>query len=279
LICIKGDSAPSGDFRGMSNVEPLLAHTSNCVYCAARPLGVCGALGDGEAFRELKESRRAVRVLDAGLPIYRQGDPAGDLFNLVSGWVVQYQDLEDGRRQVLRFLVPGALFGYEPSGVKGMCHGAEALTNASLCVIPAVRMTELRHRHDAFNERFLWMVERDSHLAFDHMMSLGQRDARERVAHLLLELAVRSSGHLPVTPGEVFKIPLNQPLIAEATGLTAIHVNRMLRRLREDQILDFHHGRLTVIHPEQLVALAGVSDSMLALWTRASQPLDEAIHA
>lgn len=255
----------------MTEAEPLLAHTSNCVYCAARPLGVCGALGDGEAFRELRDSRRAVRILDAGLPIYRQGDPTGDLFNLVSGWVVQYQDLEDGRRQVLRFLVPGALFGYEPSGVKGMCHGAEALTNASLCVVPAARMTELRAKHAAFNERFLWMLERDSHLAFDHMMSLGQRDARERIAHLLLELAVRSTGRFPHVAGEVFKIPLNQPLIAEATGLTSIHVNRMLRRLREDQILDFRNGRLTVINPEQLVAVAGVSDALLALWTRAGQ--------
>jgi CRP-like cAMP-binding protein len=279
LICIKGEAGLTRESRPMTNVEPLLAHTSNCVYCAARPLGVCGALGDGEAFRELREARRAVRVLDAGLPVYRQGEPTGDLFNLVSGWVMQYQDLEDGRRQILRFLVPGALFGYEPSGVKGMCHGAETLTNASLCVVPAVRMAELRHRHDAFNERFMWMLERDSHLAFDHLMSLGQRDARERVAHLLLELAVRSSGRLPTTPGEAFKIPLNQPLIAEATGLTAIHVNRMLRRLREDQILDFHHGRLTVIDPEQLVALAGVSESMLTLWTRSSEPVDAALRA
>lgn len=251
-------------------VEPLPAHTSNCVYCAARPIGVCGALGDGEAFRELRDSRRAVRIFDAGLPIYRQGEPTGDLFNLVSGWVVQYQDLEDGRRQVLRFQVPGALFGYEPSGVKGMGHGAEALTNASLCVVPSVKLTQLRARHADFNERFLWMIERDSHLAFDHMMSLGRRDARERVAHLLLELAVRSGAHFPIAPGEVFKIPLNQPLIADATGLTAIHVNRMLRRLREDEILDFRDGRLMVIHPEQLVALAGLSESILTLWTHSS---------
>ncbi|QUD88685.1 Crp/Fnr family transcriptional regulator [Phenylobacterium montanum] len=279
MIWVKGESLGKGELVGMTQTEPLLAHTSNCVYCAARPLGVCGALGDGEAFRELRDSRRAVRILDAGLPIYRQGDPSGDLFNLVTGWVVQYQDLEDGRRQILRFLVPGALFGYEPTGVKGMCHGAEALTNASLCVVPAARMTELRHRHPAFNERFVWMLERDSHLAFDHMMSLGQRDARERVAHLLLELAVRSTGRLPAARGEVFKIPLNQPLIAEATGLTSIHVNRMLRKLREDDILDFHHGRLTVFDPERLVELAGVSEAMLALWSRASQPMDEALSA
>ncbi|MDR3508743.1 MAG: Crp/Fnr family transcriptional regulator [Caulobacteraceae bacterium] len=255
----------------MTEAEPLLAHKSNCVYCAARPLGVCGALGDGEAFRELRDSRRAVRILDAGMPIYRQGDPTGDLFNLVSGWVVQYQDLEDGRRQVLRFLVPGALFGYEPSGIKGMCHGADALTNASLCVVPAARMAELRARHVEFNERFVWMLERDSRLAFDHLTSLGQRDARERVAHLLLELAIRSTGRYPIEPGETFKIPLNQPLIAEATGLTSIHVNRMLRRLREDQILDFRNGRLTVINPELLVGVAGITDTLLTLWTRAGR--------
>ena len=251
----------------MNTVE-LKAHRSNCAYCAARPIGVCGALGDGEAFHELRDARRGVRILDAGAAVYRQGDPTGEVLNLVSGWVVQYQDLEDGRRQVLNFLLPGAMFGHEPAGMNGMGHGAEALTNASLCVVPSSRMSSLRASYPDFNERYLWMLERDARLGFDHLASLGQRHARERVAHLLLELTVRMSGRFPLAEGDKFQLPLTQPLIAAATGLTAIHVNRMLRQLRDDGILDFRNRRLTVIDPRRLEATAGVTDSLVGLWTR-----------
>jgi CRP-like cAMP-binding protein len=260
----------------MNHPDSHPAFAANCVYCAARPLGVCGALHDSEAFAELRDSRRGMRIFDAGAAIYRQGDPAPDLLSLVSGWAVQYRDLPDGRRQILRFLMPGALFGHEPSGLPGMSHGVDALTNASLCMIPADRMTVLRGRHPELNERFLWMLERDNDLAFDHLTSLGRRDARERVAHLLFELAVRSTGRAPVAVRETFKIPLNQLLIAEATGLTVIHVNRMLRRLREEQILEFRGGVLTVINPKEFRAAAGATDTLEVLWARSASTTPEA---
>ena len=256
--------------QAMNHHDAPIPLGANCAYCAARPLGVCGALEDGEAFRELRESRRGMRVIDGGAAIYRQGDRPSDLFSLVSGWAVQYRDLQDGRRQVLRFLLPGALFGHEPAGMDAMGHGVDALTNASLCLIPTERMAELRRRHAQFNERYIWMIERDSDLAFDQLTSLGRRDARERIAHLLLELAVRSTGRTPSFAGETFKIPLSQAMIAEATGLTAIHVNRMLRRLREDQVLDFRAGLLTVINPELLRSVASATESLEALWCRSS---------
>ena len=72
---------------------PTNAYKMNCAYCSARPLGLCGALGDGEGFREMRDARRGARLLDSGSPIYRQGDRQGDLFNLVSGWVCLHQDL------------------------------------------------------------------------------------------------------------------------------------------------------------------------------------------
>jgi CRP-like cAMP-binding protein len=247
---------------------PITAYKMNCAFCSARPLGLCGALGDGDGFRELRDSRRGARLLDAGSPIYRQGDPHGDLYNLVSGWVCLHQDLEDGRRQILRFILPGELFGQEPAGVSVMSHAAQALTNISLCVIPVERVTDLRARYAGFGDRFVWMLERDNHLTMDHLTSLGQRSAIERVAHLLLELAVRTGRRYPLARDDRFKIPLTQPLIGDATGLTPIHVNRMLRRLREERILDLRNGALTIFDPDRLEAMVGPSDDLVRLWTR-----------
>jgi CRP/FNR family transcriptional regulator len=244
------------------------AYKMNCAFCSARPLGLCGALGDGDGFRELRDSRRGSRLLDASSPIYRQGDRHGDLYNLVSGWVFLHQDLEDGRRQILRFILPGELFGQEPAGVTSMSHAAQALTNISVCVIPADRVTDMRARYPDFSNRFVWMLERDNHLTMDHLTSLGQRSALERVAHLMLELAVRATRRFPLEPDDVVKAPLTQPLIADATGLTPIHVNRMLRKLREDHILDLRAGLLTIYDPDRLAEMVGPSDDLVRLWTR-----------
>ena len=257
-------------------VQSLLALRSSCDYCAARPLGLCSALGHGEAFGDLRDSRRAMRFVDAGEPVYRQGEPCGDALSLVSGWLVQYQDLGDGRRQVLRFLVPGAIVGHQAAGLPRMTHGATALTSASLCVLPSARLTDLRARHSALNERYLWMLERDSLLATDHLIAIGRRDARERVAGLLMELAVRSTGKADFAPGDTLTIPLTQVLVGEATGLTAVHVNRTLRGLREAGVLDFRDRQLTILYPERAAAIADLGEDMLQLWARHDETGQEA---
>lgn len=255
----------------MADVTSLLALKSSCTYCAARPLGLCSALDADEAFAELRDARRAMRFVDAGAAVYHQGDPCGDLLNLVSGWLVQYHDLADGRRQVARFLLPGAIVGHQPSGLRVMAHGVEAVTQASLCVLPAARLAELRARHTDLNERYLWMVERDGELVADHLTSIGQRDARERVAALLLELAIRATGRTRFDVGESFAVPLTQVLIGEATGLTSIHVNRTLRRLREANVLSFSERRLTILDPERLAAIADLSGALTQLWSRQAE--------
>jgi CRP-like cAMP-binding protein len=244
------------------------AHKIDCAYCAARPIGICGALGVGEGFRELRDARRGARTLDAGAAIYRQGDPPHDLYNLVSGWAFSHQTLENGRRQVLRFILPGEVFGCEPAGVQGMSHAANALSNISLCVVPSERLGDLRASQPAFSDRFVWVLERDNHLMMDHLTRLAQRGALERVADLLLELAVRASRRFPLRPGETFKIPLTQPLIGDATGLTSIHVNRMLRCLREKGVLDLRHEMLTILDPARLADMVKPSDDLVGLWTR-----------
>ena len=170
----------------------------NCAYCSVRSIGLCGALGDGEGFHELRDFPPRHAAVGRRRANLSPGRPHGDIYNLVSGWVCLQQDLEDGRRQILRFILPGELFGHEPAGMTTMSHAAQALTNASTCVIPTRRVTELRAAYPDFSDRFVWMLERDSLLTMDHLTSLGRRNALERTAHLLLELAVRITPPLSV---------------------------------------------------------------------------------
>src|SRR5690606_16424204 len=88
----------------------------SCLGCPARPRGICAPMRSAEALAALEGARRRPVALSASTALFRQGDPVEDAFTLVSGWVMLAQTLPDGRRQVLRFLLPGALFGLLPTG-------------------------------------------------------------------------------------------------------------------------------------------------------------------
>lgn len=218
----------------------------------------------------LEAARKPARYLPPGAVVYHQEEPDDVAFNLISGWAMLTQSLPDGRRQVLRFLLPGAVFGPTPEGQALHGSAAEALTPAVLCVIPREGMTALRRHWPEFDDRLLWCIERDAELTAGLLTSVGQRTAIERVAYLLVELAMRALRRFPLRNGDTVALPLTQTLIAEATGLTAVHVNRMLRDLRQRQVAIFLQRRLTVLDAAALLALASLPPELPALWTGTS---------
>ncbi len=243
-----------------------------CDHCPVRRIGLCSPFespslgGAGPDLAELEAAHAPVRVFDPGDIIFRQGDSSDYLYNVVSGWVDLHRDLADGRRQTSRFLLPGALFGTKPRGARH-AHGATAITTASICAIPTARADELRRRHPAFNEHFIWMLERESHLAAEDLTTIGQGSAMERVAHILWNLAGRICAPGPIRAGAALRVPLTQRLLAGATGLTSIHVNRVVRRLRDLAIVQFHDGILVIEDLAPLAALANECPESATHWT------------
>lgn len=241
-----------------------------CAACPARAPGLCAPMHGSEALAALEAARRPAVALPPRGAVFRQGEACRDVFILVSGWVVLAQALPDGRRQVLRFLLPGAIFGLHPEEQASHAQGAEALTPAVVCPIPAERLAALRHAWPALDDRLLWCLERDAAFAAEQMTTLGQRPALARVAHLLLELLVRLGGRHPPAEGDPVPMPLTHRLIGDATGLTPEHVTRMLRRLRQDGVARMSGGRLTLLDAARLLALADPPAELLALWAAAA---------
>ena len=243
------------------------ASMGSCAYCVVRRIGMCHAYGEGEGLdlSRLEAAHLPVRVYDAGDIIYRQGGVSDHIFNVISGWVDLHQDMADGRRQISQFLFSGAVFGLKPKGV-AFSHGATAITTASICAIPTARVDDLRRHSPAFNEHFIWMLERENHLAVEALTILGQGASLERVARILWSLASSLSASTPVPAGTPIRVPLTQRLIAEATGLTAIHVNRVVRRLREQHVVDFHEGVMVILDPRRLAGLADAHADSATLW-------------
>ena len=245
----------------------LTVSKGHCASCVVRRIGICHAYGAAEGLdlSRLEAAHLPIRVYEAGDIIFRQGERSDHIFNVISGWVNLHQEMADGRRQISQFLFSGAVFGLKPRGMT-FSHGATAITTARICAIPTTRVDELRQKSPAFNEHFIWMLERENQLAIEALTIIGQGDSLERVARIFWGLASKLSNPAEAPAGTPLKVPLTQLLIAEAAGLTPVHVNRIVRRLRELHVVDFHDGVMVVEDPGRLAALSGIYPDSAALW-------------
>lgn len=208
----------------------------------------------------------ADRAIKAGCDLFRLGDKGEAIYNLVNGWVALYNLLEDGRRQILQFALPGAVLAFVPTRGAVMNYSAQALTDAVVSVIPHKNLGRLSKDCPEIGMRLAGLISQDRGLAYDQLSSVGRHSARERVAHLLLELFIRSRLRWPGHRTEEMHLPLTQEHIGDATGLTGVHVNRVLRDLRKEGIVEFHYRRLRILNPDKLVDVAGIDPHVALSW-------------
>jgi CRP/FNR family transcriptional regulator len=177
------------------------------------------------------------RIVKAGCDLFSQGQRGDAIYRLVSGWAALYNLTADGRRQILQFSLPGAVLAFLPAPGAMMNYSAQALTDVVVCVIPHVNLARLSDENPEFGMQLASLISQDRGLAYDNLSSMGQHSARERVAHLLLELFIRYRMRWPGQRSEEMHLPLTQEQIGDATGLTGVHVNRVLQELREEGIV------------------------------------------
>lgn len=217
---------------------------------------LCAPLSDGE-IAVVEQFKSGNRTIPAGVDLYSQNEICSDLYTLLDGWVCLYQILEDGRRQILDFALPGAFLGFQPDLDAPASHSAYCLTEIAICVFPRENLFDLFRAHPELALRMAWITARDGALAREHLINVGRRSARERVAHLLLELFYRVRRKIGDGHVNSIELPLTQEHIADALGLTAVHVNRTLRGLRQSKLLGFQGRTLTIREPALLAEVAG----------------------
>ena len=253
--CEDGSSEISFDCNGCQASDENLGNA-----CASEVLNVIARYKTGD------------REIRAGQDIIRFGEPCETIYNLVAGWAFLYSLLRDGRRQILQFALPGAVFGFDLVDDGHATYGVQALTDAVVSMLPNQVLRPLSKDHPEIGLQFAWLTARDRNLSFDHLTSIGRRSARERIAHLLLELFIRSHARWPGHRVDEVHLPLTQEHIGDAMGLTGVHVNRVLRELRSDGIVEFHYRRLTILNPSRLVDVADIEPHLARSWTRRPPP-------
>ena len=238
----------------------------DCETCQARVDGLCAGYS-ASTVEFISGYRTNDRHLKAGQDLLNLGEPCDAIFNLVDGWMFRYTILADGRRQILDFALPGAVLGFHSPLGATISFGAQALTDAVVCVIPHNALGHLSQRQPDLGLRLALLMARERSLSFDHLTSVGRRSAHERIARLLLELFVRSRAGWPGYQIEEMHLPVTQEHIGDATGLTGVHVNRVLRDLGKEGILKFSYRRLSILEPDKLMDLAGIDQELLQSWT------------
>ncbi len=188
--------------------------------------------------------------------LFSEGDSLEDVLFLRAGWVHRYRLLDDGRRQIVNVLVPGDLIGPFTPTAK---HFAATLTDSSICRVSRGAIARNMGDCPGFSAAVEALITSEFELLAERTVSLGRRNAKERVAFLLLELFGRLR-RVGLVTGNSFEFPLTQELIGDALGLSIVHVNRTLRSLREAKLATVGFGRVTIHDVDALSDVANSAD-------------------
>ncbi|CAN5430630.1 Crp/Fnr family transcriptional regulator [soil metagenome] len=246
----------------MRLLQPVTASgPPKCEACRLRKTGAFTAVSDDE-MSFIESFRASTLKRPAGSTLMHEQKPGGKLFTLYAGWAFRYKTLSDGRRQILNFLLPGDLIGLQQEFSDGAMHGIEALTDVSLCVFPRDGLWELFRRYPNLGYDITWLAAREEGMVDDNLLTAGRRTAAERVAMLLMHLYRRLERLGLAQEGSV-EFPLNQQHIADTLGLSLVHTNKTMRRLRQLGLHDIRNGRLWLLNPRALQRLADYYDAPL----------------
>ena len=195
-------------------------------------------------------------VAEAGAGIVSEGSHSAHLYTVLSGWAFRYKTLEDGRRQILNYLLPGDLVGLQGSIIGEMEHSVEALSQLVLCVFQRDRIDELFRGYPGLGFDITWLASREERMLDDNLLSLGRRSAIERAAYLLALLHQRASS-VGLDRGRNLYIPLTQQHVADTLGLSIVHTNKTLRKLANRGAIRWLDRSCEILDPNILIEISG----------------------
>lgn len=200
----------------------------------------------------------------AGDIVIEESGPIHRTRIILSGWAIRFRTLEGGERQILNFLLPGDSIGLYGALFPSSDWSVELITECRLAEFPCEELIATCQRSPRIGAALCWIGGQDERVLEQQILRIGSMNATARIAHLLLELHRRMLFTLQRRDGTIadrehaLHMPLTQPLIGEALGLSTVHVNRCCRRLAQAELLECSHGAIHLLDPAGLEQYCGV---------------------
>jgi len=199
----------------------------------------------------LEGAATRVRVFGPDQDLVSDGDRPTDCKLILSGFACTYKLLPDGRRQIMSFQIPGDICDLQGFFLGEMDYAIGTLTAGRVAVIPHEELLDLTETHPRIARALSQSTFVDAAIFREWMVGLGRRSAYARIAHLLCEMGQRLQV-IGLAQNGSYDLPVTQTELADALGLTTVHVNRTLQQLRHEGLITVRGGTVTLSDPEGL---------------------------
>ncbi len=221
-----------------------------------------------EEERAIRDAVAETRRLPSDTVAIRAGEELHVSMLLLDGWMARSKDLQTGERQITELHVAGDFADLHSFTLKELDHDVMTLSECTVAIVPHERLRVLTERYPNVARTYWFSTNIDAAIHREMALSLGQRSALSRMAHLFCELYLRLDV-VGRASKDGYDFPLTQRELSECLGLTVVHANRTLQELRRRKLVEFEKGRLTILDRRGLEGVAEFDPTYLYLRKRA----------
>lgn len=237
--------------------------TTKCEFCPLRRRDAFAPMTK-DAVRAMQRFKVGEMTVDAGTPLMLEGSNSPQLYTALHGMGIRTKTLQNGRRQVLNLVFPGDFVGLQAGLMGEMGHSVEATTRMTLCVFDRTELWSFFQNDPERAYALTWLAAVDEHFMGDAVATVGQRTALQSVAWALVKI-FRRGDMVGLVADNAMSFPYKQQDLADALGLSLVHTNKTLTKLRERQIAVWSDGVLHVNSMEDLIEIGMVDPEPTAL--------------
>jgi CRP-like cAMP-binding protein len=206
----------------------------------------------------MQEFKSGELVVDGGTTLMLEGSNSPQLYTPLTGMGLRYKTLESGERQVINFVLPGDFIGLQAGVMNEMQHSVQSTTEMKLCVFDRTALWKLFSDHPERAFDLTWIAAVEEHFLGESLAILGHMSGIERIARAFVRLYDRGTA-LGLIEAAEMPLPYRQQDLADALGLSLVHTNKTLQRLRSRKIVAWQGGVLKVYDYERLCEVAQLS--------------------
>ncbi len=243
-------------FHCWFNMKSNTQNLPKCENCAIRSSALFGEL-ESKYLDQARALRSAQIHYTAGEYLYHEGDVPEKAYTVFNGWVTLFKNLKNGHRQILRFALPGDFLCYKVGKVRTLDHSAIAVSDVTLCAFPIDRFRDTIKRLPELAFAISSITEITTQRCHSALTTIASHPAETKVAFLLLSLFVREISLQPHS--DCVPFPITQEDIADALGLTSVHVNRVFQALRKQDLIECKNHCLWIPDKVALAKVAKIS--------------------